>query len=543
MFRSTSVLWRAEHRRPRVATVWKVLSIALLSSCSTAPEPPTRLEPPRVTPRVSLFWGSSLSGPLPAPVVATVEPAGVEAATTSGEGPAQQEPGPGSPLLVRVEWFALDTPPPGELQPLEAEAEIVTVSRQAEVVESTPWLTAGGRLAHSEAAMKLAARLADGRAGPPVSLAVALAEEHGWIPPYATARFSLSEEDTGGDAPRCLEIQVEHQRPQTASGDNSILRVALVVEGAPRANGDGTQDEFQDEIDTNEPTAESAPPAHGASQREVLVLRPTDQATSSPMAIVAPSPFVTGDAVSIVALVHFAAKPEKAGFSTAVLQAAHEQADVDLAPAVEVSAPPTPAAAPVAWQGLTSAFVGLRDRQRQRRALVFLADATGASFASDMGLTASDEIVNTLCQAIVGGLETRRLAGPEELGWIIEQAAVRGAVKLGTLRDMPPELDGLLAVHFGQVGRDLALLEELATAMPERDQFVARVLTENTIYLEDHSPAARVRAFDWLSAQGLAPPNYAPFAPLKERRKALAAAEAPPTITDPGTPLEKEPTS
>lgn len=48
-----------------------------------------------------------------------------------------------------------------------------------------------------------------------------------------------------------------------------------------------------------------------------------------------------------------------------------------------------------------------------------------------------------------------------------------------------------------------------------------RLLLENSIYLEDISPAARARAFDWLAVQGQAPQGYDPLASLAERRRVL----------------------
>jgi hypothetical protein len=48
-----------------------------------------------------------------------------------------------------------------------------------------------------------------------------------------------------------------------------------------------------------------------------------------------------------------------------------------------------------------------------------------------------------------------------------------------------------------------------------------RLLQENAIYLEDISPAARTRAFEWLTTKGQAPKGYDPLATLKERRAVL----------------------
>jgi hypothetical protein len=39
--------------------------------------------------------------------------------------------------------------------------------------------------------------------------------------------------------------------------------------------------------------------------------------------------------------------------------------------------------------------------------------------------------------------------------------------------------------------------------------------------LADMSPSARVRAYEWLVAQGQAPAGYDPLAPAQERRRVL----------------------
>jgi hypothetical protein len=60
------------------------------------------------------------------------------------------------------------------------------------------------------------------------------------------------------------------------------------------------------------------------------------------------------------------------------------------------------------------------------------------------------------------------------------------------------------------------------------------VIAENLSYLEDASPSARVRAYDWLRTRGRAPAGYDPLGTIKERRNALDAAlasdTAPPAV-------------
>jgi hypothetical protein len=50
------------------------------------------------------------------------------------------------------------------------------------------------------------------------------------------------------------------------------------------------------------------------------------------------------------------------------------------------------------------------------------------------------------------------------------------------------------------------------------------VQAENLVALEDSSPAARVRAFDWLAARAKAPRDFDPLGPAGQRRAALDKA-------------------
>ncbi|MCS7034766.1 MAG: hypothetical protein NZ561_12355, partial [Phycisphaerae bacterium] len=48
-----------------------------------------------------------------------------------------------------------------------------------------------------------------------------------------------------------------------------------------------------------------------------------------------------------------------------------------------------------------------------------------------------------------------------------------------------------------------------------------RLIAENLIYLSDNSPAAQVRAYDWLRSRGRAPDSFDPLADPRSRRTAL----------------------
>ena len=98
---------------------------------------------------------------------------------------------------------------------------------------------------------------------------------------------------------------------------------------------------------------------------------------------------------------------------------------------------------------------------------------------------------------------------------------------------LPGELSAILTLHAGEAGRHAGALDEAIRTSATREQFNLRLIAENYIYLEDSSPASRVRAFDWLFAQGRSPAGYDPLGPAKDRRAALERALNPTPATLP----------
>lgn len=87
----------------------------------------------------------------------------------------------------------------------------------------------------------------------------------------------------------------------------------------------------------------------------------------------------------------------------------------------------------------------------------------------------------------------------------------------------------MLTIHAGEVGRHPATMQDVLKSAADQDSMIVRVTSENLLFLEDSSPASRVRAFEWLSTRGLAPAGYDPLGPARQRRAALERALAPAT--------------
>ena len=119
-------------------------------------------------------------------------------------------------------------------------------------------------------------------------------------------------------------------------------------------------------------------------------------------------------------------------------------------------------------------------------------------------------------------LETLR--GRTQTAWHLERACYRELATRYSDDKLPDELVSVLFRHAGELGRYPGLLDDLLIESSNQDELDDRMARENFLFLEARSPAARVRALDWLEARGLAPEGYDALAPREERRAALRRA-------------------
>jgi hypothetical protein len=172
--------------------------------------------------------------------------------------------------------------------------------------------------------------------------------------------------------------------------------------------------------------------------------------------------------------------------------------------------------APVQWSGLPTDGTG-------RRALAWWTERHRDTLAADFALAASDEALAELLATIaapqVHATDEARIAALEKQAW-------RMVAMWDAKEKLPDELRAVLLRRGGVVATDTGAMESLAKSAGGLKEMQALLVEENRIALESSSAATRVRAFDWLTARGLAPAGYEPLAPSAERRKALVAANA-----------------
>ena len=173
-----------------------------------------------------------------------------------------------------------------------------------------------------------------------------------------------------------------------------------------------------------------------------------------------------------------------------------------------------------------SALEALRRPERARAALLTLADPGGARFAGDLALAAkAPDLAEFAALAELRlAAEAGALAEAGAAGLALERLALEITVRWSSEGRLADELEAALWLHGGELGRFPGTWLELARDAASIADLERAIVQENLGFLEDPTPAARVRAFDFLTKRGLAPVGFDPLASREARRQALAAA-------------------
>lgn len=483
--------------------LWCLLLAGLLpggAGCKQTPEvPPQPLVPPGLTIRTGHFVGTPISGPI-ARSISSLDL--------------------GSPAFVQASFAAVELMPEGILQPITLRTRLVMGS------DGRPSVMLAGAVARSvlygpldDDQDPLQAAL-EGEYGQAVLIRSAEAA----LPRGVTATFCLSyEEASKTRPPEGSGIGVQVYRTGRNDGAPDEIGMALLVEAPLHAAAPG-------------PGAGSAappkgspfpdPPRHalGGAPRlaETAILDAFRADQASRHAFIIPLGSGSSDGAALVVVVETApGSPDQPSEELTERCRLNLEDSVQQAARQPVAGPPD---APL-WPGLASAFGSLQRRCCDRSALAFLAGETGARICGDMALVADGESLGLLAESVIREVEAHPfVADSPSAGWTLERAALNAYAGLLGASKVPPELMAVLTVHTGEVGRRAAFLEELIGSVNSLGELGERLIAQNFILLEDSSPAARVRAFDWLESRGRAPAGYDPLAPMRERRAALAAA-------------------
>jgi hypothetical protein len=453
------------------------LVLLFVAGCQPRPLPPQPLAVPTTLFQTQYFLGTPLSGPTTGIVPVVV---------------------PADALSVHVTFIALENRPTTSFTPVGSRAVFFSSTRGGSAVMSDAELTRGATIADLGFAQDLPAMLRAQKAGRTRTMTVLT----GSLPPGITADFSALDPDltvdpvTGAPTRRSLEILVSRSTNIAASP-----QIALVVKDVVilKDSGVGLR-----------------------TEKALFDLPPADQTNT---ALVIPFRFDTAASKAVAVLVQI---------SPGNADAPHVAATTDclkqVSSQIATSQPVIATGEANASSTVASAVQSLSPISGRRSSLAFLADQTGASLCEDLAMEADDAVLLQLVHDIQQKVSTSQASEPDpQVGWLLDHTALQLLAKLsddaanGTGK-ISNELVAILTTHTGEVGRHSSSLDELLRGLSSRPELDNRLLAENTIFLEDSSPASRVRAFDWLSARHHAPEGYDPLAPGKARREALERA-------------------
>jgi hypothetical protein len=321
--------------------------------------------------------------------------------------------------------------------------------------------------------------------------------------PEATIQFDLAEPVSAGMPGRRVVLSFSGQLIGGPQGSNA----------ATQPNGATIAIRIDDHV---QPRAESGPVQSGRAVlgQETALLEDVPVAEGSAFALLVPMTLDAAHWRAIAGLIEV----HGAGQSD---QGALAELRLNVNQSIEAARAST-RPAPKDTSDLSSAIAALGTSDGLRSPLLFLANQTDAAIAADFVLVADDSMLATLAD------ETKHYALPEDrsqwtklLGWQLDRSSLNLMAKNAARKNVPPGITSLLALYAGEAGRHADSIPEILKSVGNRQDLDLRLVAENLIYLEDNSPSARVRAFDWLKSSNKAPPGFDPLGSAKARRAAI----------------------
>ena len=494
----------------RARRVVSVLGLLVLSACA-AKGVSEALHAPALELRADWFRGYALQGPLVFRPKA--EAAGSDSVTAD-------------PLRVRCRaWFVANRPA-GDRPALSERLRLISSTRGGSAVESSSRLLRGVEVASGETAAEFAkhVRELDVVAACPVADVEAALFERTTLRLYARLAH---DEALAAKVSRAHAADIEADVAYVAPFDALALQVSrragattiasLVVDGrvpAPRAEAPlpgaartASTDEQAREIDCS----------------ELVVLRDAPQLDASPLILVVPAtrPGMPKGSLILELRVDRDCPAEAAATCKAALEQAKAQArDASVASSATV----------LRRRELEVALAAL-ELARERPALIWLSTSRGAKFAAELALIAKDGVLEDFTKSLVDAASTEKAVVMPTLAdaafaWELERASLRFVIARAQSDELEAELRSVLLERVGELGRYPGSLETVLRRTSNLKRFEATLIDENRLFLEDRDPAARVRAFDWLSQRGVAPKGFDPLADKAARKAVLDRLEA-----------------
>jgi hypothetical protein len=400
----------------------------------------------------------------------------------------------GDALQLHADWFVLEKFDGGRLPLLGAQATLITARLGGAAMLPSGPLTSNARIAAGEPGelTQLLQTAAGGRM-------VEVGDSGAVLPRGIVACFRAIDE--AGPVDRTLgKPELRYVELSVGRAGLAALSIAVSVQDRPdRAAEIGGAGPYQYETAVIE-----QPLPGGGKSTSILVI----------------VPFQFSGPTNAAAAVLLSIEPVKqdAKFADAVTEC---QGDLQANGLVIGSGP--------AWTlGLEQAVDSLSQPAEERAALVYLASQSDAEVCQEVA-SVCDEVMLAQIAALIRDGAPVALASPaiDDFSWLLDRSAITAMQEMLAKAPLPADLSEVLTLYMGEPGRHAAAIDEVMRGVRSRRELQQRLVSENYIYLQDSSPAYRVRALEWLKARDLAPAGFDPLASPKERRQALDRALSP----------------
>lgn len=428
---------------------------------------------------VDQFGGTALSGPTTSPV----GDIGLDASAR-----------------VELTWMALERVPATKLHPVDTQSQLTFSPVNSESILPTGMITRAAQFGADRDAREFRESISGGAFGK-TSI---VSRRSGLVAPGTTIRFDLADPIWDGAPNRRIAISISRRlidraQPAGAAAQTELATIAIRIDDYLR------------------PRSESGPtryerPAFG---QETALLEDVPLPDGATFALLVPMRFEGTPWRAITALIDV----HTAGISD---QKALVELQENINESLKAARAATSQPAAIEGADLPSAVAALGSSGGLRSPLLFLATETDAAIASDFVLVADDAMLEMLAD------QTRHFASSQDrsrwaksLGWQMDRSSLRLMTQSAARPNAPPGITALLGLYAGEAGRHAESLQEILQSARDREDLDLRLVAENFIYLEDNSPSARVRAFDWLKSKNKAPPGFDPLGTPKARRAAM----------------------
>ncbi len=460
----------------------------------------------------------------PTTALATTTPTTTATTTTAAMNASMN-----APTIVRVRVFALaKLTDVRQLTSVGTQARLVTVKRRASPVLSAPQLLLRVRSGTDDVAES---QLQKAQQLKPSEMAVLLDEWTALLPGVAV-RINVGGDESSnsiaanssGESLRLTLLRGAEVHSSSDSAANAFISASISMTGLVEVESESGAGPAQT---PNTKAADIAliAPLIEVEQTESAILEDVSIETGRQLVFVTPLRLESTIASAVMVAVEFDpadSNQYREEATAATLDLARSQ--VRVASGAEASS--------VANRDEWSTYQAIIKNSKSaddfslRRSLVVLASATQSLYSADFALAADTVVlrryVELLDTSLAASSNPSSSREPAAMGWLMDRVWLELSSRLLNDGALAPAMVSVLLLHTGQAGRDGASLADVLAVSASRAQWEARLEAENLIYLEDASPAARVRAYEWLTWRKAAPAGFDPLADARIRRDALS---------------------